>query len=297
MEKIDFPKPLAVILLSLAGGAVGAGVLLYRARSTEASATFVDSPQFLVWLFLISLTMVVIFVSFPVVVQSLWKLWSYLPGNEREIVASALLIAFLVLVPLPFGLPERFYVLAGHRAKMALLLLLGLGVALPAMVGIWLVHAALRVDFKQIQADHTSITAYLRRRGQLQRFFGVLGGLISLLTLDTGALRNAVINSGLAEPSEFPTEWVLVYGAFFTVLVAVSYIPTYTYLTLVGRRICDAFFPLADVNPESVGEWHANRRSLEQILRVQEGVSERLQASLVVFAPLLSGIISVLLSD
>jgi hypothetical protein len=296
MQTLSFPKPFTVILMSLAGAAIGVSVVLFQARSTPESQQFVDAPQFYVWIFLLGLSTAVMVISVALMLKPLQELKPHWRGHKIEITLSSLLMCLLFVVPLASSVPESGSVLVYHRIKMTILLVMGIVVSLQALVGIWLVNVALRT-FQKTETPSKQIASFLRLREHLQRFLVILGTLVSLLTLSTGALRHTLVSARFVEEADFPVELVLVYGAYFTVLIALSYIPTYTFLIAVGRRICDALFPLSSLEAGSIGQWHSERKSLEALLHIQVGVGKSFGTGIAISAPLISGIISVLLSS
>ena len=67
--------------------------------------------------------------------------------------------------------------------------------------------------------------------------------MISLGTLARGASRHAFFAAG-GSPADFPPEYVLLHGAYFTGLLALVYVPTYT--RLAGGRGAHPRFRLPD---------------------------------------------------
>jgi hypothetical protein len=183
MNKFMFPKPITVILLSVLGAAIGAIVMLFHAEATPMSRAFIMTPGFYVWLFLLVVTTIVLILSIPVVFKRLVELKAYFKGNRLEILISCIIMCLLYMVPFLPRLPESTSVLTYQQIKMYILLGLGLMVALLAMTGIWLVHAALRAEFKDIRVEHRQIMRFQSLRDLLQGFLNILGILISLLTL------------------------------------------------------------------------------------------------------------------
>jgi hypothetical protein len=88
---------------------------------------------------------------------------------------------------------------------------------------------------------------------------------------------------------------VLLYGAFFTLLLAVLYAPVYRRLLEQGRRLVDAVCPV----PEPVSaEWSAayeKRRKLEELLQLQLTTSASFRAGIAIAAPLGSSIFGLLI--
>jgi len=92
---------------------------------------------------------------------------------------------------------------------------------------------------------------------------------------------------------------VLLHGAYFTGLLALVYVPTYTRLLAAGDAILDSVFPVSapDLELKKVAEWQSNRKSLEDLLQLRAGALDNLRASVSILAPLASGAISVLVGD
>ncbi len=297
MNKSVFPRPITAILLGVLGAAVGAAVMLFHAEATPESRSFIMMPGFYVWLFLLILTTSVLALSVPVVLKSLRELKGYFRANGLEILFSCIIMCLLYVIPLLPKQPEGAGVLTYQRLKLDILLGLGLIVALLAMIGMWLVSAALRAEFQEVPVDPRPIGRFQTLRDLLQRFLYVLGLLISLVTLSNGAQRNALIAAGVIQESAVPIANILIWGAYYTAMVALSYIPTYLLLREVGQRICHAYFPVSSITPESLSEWHAGRKGLEALLNMGGGIGQNLQSGIVILSPLLSGIISILLSS
>ena len=114
-------------------------------------------------------------------------------------------------------------------------------VALIAVAGIWDVRAALEATFREKLTRPSGLCTPSRRGSRssstcashLQWFITLLGAMVALATLAKGALRQAFLATG-GIAAEFPPEYVLLQGAYFTGLLALVYIPTYTILAAAG---------------------------------------------------------------
>ena len=291
MSVPDTPKPLAVMLSGAVGAAVGAGVLLLQPG--EQGQEFISAPQFKVWLFFIIALMAFVAVTVAPVLKSLRRLQEHFVSSRREIILSSLALALLCAFPSLFPAPfeER---LAYHRIRMGLLLGAGVIVALMAVGGIWLVRAALRDLASSAEPGEKHIQTFLRLREQLQFFLSVLGILVGGLTLATGALRNTLVAT-TPDLKGFPPELVLVYGAYFTALVALIYAPTYIALVATGRKLVDDLWPMPPPRSDAWDDWYDRRKDLEELLQLQQGAVKNFQAGFAILAPLAGSIIAVLL--
>jgi hypothetical protein len=80
----------------------------------------------------------------------------------------------------------------------------------------------------------------LRRR--LQQLLVLGGTVIGAATLATGALRLAVL--AWKPNALFPPDYPVLYGGFFTVVLAFLYGPAYASIQKQGRAILDGCWPL-----------------------------------------------------
>jgi hypothetical protein len=293
------PRGRLIFIASIVGISAGSTLFLYDARSTDESTLFITTPRFLVWLFFIVLQSILWSIATPVA----WKSLRYIPINVQERIRSviegivAVIVAFLVLYLLPLLVsfaPATTSPLAHHEAKFLALTIIGLGCAIPILGGMRSIHAAaIRLGTAQ---EYTSqqLGTFLQLRTQLQWYISVLGAMIGLATLSIGAARNAILD---AIPSaNFPPEVVLIYGGYFSIFLVLVYITTYTQLINTGKHVRDVFFPLVTPSQPEWKEWHEGRKNFEEFLQLRLGTTESLQTSVTILAPLISGIISILLS-
>ena len=135
-------------------------------------------------------------------------------------------------------------------------------------------------------------------RTHLQRYITVLGAMVALATLAKGALRQAILATG-GNSSDFPAEYVLLQGAYFTALLALVYIPTYSILAEVGSDLVESIYPVTkgDLDWEQLSKWQGNRKSLEGLLQLEGGAVHNLTASVSILAPVATSVMSVLLGS
>ena len=129
---------------------------------------------------------------------------------------------------------------------------------------------------------------------KLSRFLTVAGGVIGLTILATGALRNTLISIEVLPKETFPPEMVLAYGAYFTIILALVYLPAYNALRSVGLQICEALLPFPALEADAFGKWYSARKNFESFLQLEVTAWQNAQTSLAIFAPLLGGAISLL---
>jgi hypothetical protein len=267
---------------------------------------FFRSPEAMVWIFLIAAQ----FSFWSSAVPFQWHGRSTVKHEfqirfNTEIAAKLVVAIALFAVPaslMAHALPATH--LPHHHAKSLLVNLLGVVVALVSVEGIWYVRAALSSRPWNATADaggaraKDDVRSYLVLRDSLQLFITFLGAMIGLATLAKGAARHSFVATG-GPPGDYPPEFVLLYGAYFTGLLALVYIPTYTRLVTVGQTILDTAFPFTspDVELTKLADWQSHRKSLEELLQLRATALDNLRASVSILAPLASSAISILLGD
>jgi hypothetical protein len=124
--------------------------------------------------------------------------------------------------------------LAHHSLKVAPVIAVALLVALVAFIGIWLVGVALQQLPKENPPAATDVEHFVSLRNDLNMLLAIAAGIIGLATLATGALRNAVLALNAKPTFDFAAQYVLVYGLFFTGLLAIAFAPSYLALRAAG---------------------------------------------------------------
>jgi hypothetical protein len=308
--KSNAPESKSEIVLNWAGFFVGllimTGDYVVAGRSmSPQNWEFLRSPKAMVWIFFVAGQ----FAFWAIAIEPLWRGLARLRtsyGLRHNLAIRSKLAAAVVF----FALPGFFLVyivpdsnLAHHDAKMGLVNLVAMIVALVAVAGIWDVRAALESVFgeqhrvrRPPDSVQQTIEILVDLRDHLQRFITLLGAMVALATLAKGALRQAILaTDGMA--AQFPPEYVLLQGAYFTALLALVYIPTYSILADVGAGLVDSVYPVKapDLDWEHFSEWQDNRKSLEDFLELKSGAVHNFRASVAILAPVATSVVAVLL--
>jgi hypothetical protein len=241
--------------LIVGGLAVGCciGFILMDSQATAESRIFVSKPQFLIWLFLFSSQFAFWAIIASPLFTELKQLKNHFQANKLEIsitfIASLVLtiayLYFFAFVHLPKELP-----LAHHRLKVWTLTIPGFLMAFLALSGIWLVYIASRNLGSNSRPDENAITEYLQLRKQLDFFVMIAGILIGMGTLTIGALRHALRSLEKSELVIQP-EVILLYGAYFSLLMALVFVPTRVAFQSTGEHLRDSLFPIPKIDSDA----------------------------------------------
>jgi hypothetical protein len=179
--------------------------------------------------------------------------------------------------------------------------LLGAVITAPGVFVIWAIYdraRALAVELHRGRsvpsgADEVNlIMRHIAMREHLRQVLLMLGILVGIVTLTTGALRNAYI-AWLHEDISVEVVWI--FGGYFTVVLALVFIPTYVQILSAGARIRDLFHPIVAPDSPDYESRQVARDRLEELLQLQVSPTERLKGALPILAPLVGSFLSVLL--
>lgn len=227
----------------------------------------------------------------------------YARANRSEIVGSTLAVATIIGAYAIGGIVHNPWpdYLPGHAVKLVVLTVLGAVVSLVAARGIWFVHGGLK-ELGRRQVGSESLETFLSLQEALRRFLGVLGAIIALLVLSTGAHRQAVLSySEHHHPplhTRYGFELVLIYGFLATILVAAIYLPTSLTRRDIGGRIRDAVVPLFPLRSDTnLADQIQERESIGRLLALDRGIFGDFRAGVAILAPLLASLVGLLLSS
>jgi hypothetical protein len=290
----------SVIVLATVGGLGGAAILFGDRRSWPATnARFTHNGSFLLWAFVI----VVQAAIWPTAVAWIWpdlqRLRIHWRGNQREILESLGLLAAATWAGVLGGsLAEKFpSYLPHHTAKLLVLSGFGWLAGSVAATGIWLVHGALK-EMLARSPQEGDLEELLDLRETLQRFLFVSGSIIGLAILGAGAERNmiAAFVGDSTKPTGFPIEFVLIYGCFFSAILALVYFPTQLTLTRTCRVVRDHYAPLPNPSDATWAAIWQKRTLLDDALSMKVGASGSFKAGVTILTPLLGSVTGLLLN-
>jgi hypothetical protein len=317
------------ILLGVAAPAVAfalAGYLMLQGAASKRatlSKGFASTSQFWVWCLMICIQAAVWVLALGLVWPILTRRWRHeAAGARRRLGIVATLLAaiaavsattfgvrggatFLGLRHIPFGhLSLGDVPLAGYTAKADVLISIGLVVALLAC----LAAAATAITLNEFEPDapptDRDLRCFLALRGDLSAMLGVLGVLLGVSTLTTGALRGAMLaaNGEDAYTSlrghrhlEFAAQYVLAYGLLCAVLLAVAFLPTFLAMRAAGARLLDAACALPSPVAADFDAAIARRERLDTLLQTSLSGNPTVKAAAAILAPLAAGVASLLL--
>ncbi len=268
------------VTLAVVGFAAGVAVLvadvLIDPNADAMSKAVVRAPGFYLWAIADGVLLALWLILLMPVFQHIKAV-----KGERTIPSKlwGLLALLLVAALLPSILLEPAGPLSHHALKLAFLTTAGVSVGIFALVGLWLIIGRLEHERESKLIGTAYIKELMHMRRQMNFFLGVLGVEIGTAILATGARRFAQISAYKAFPDVFEgTEWtadaftiefLLAYGAYYSVLLAIVYLPVHVRFNQVAGAFIDSYRPLpADPANADWSAWAADREAMGDTLQV-----------------------------
>lgn len=133
---------------------------------------------------------------------------------------------------------------------------------------------------------------YQQLRSQLERFLGFAAADIGLSILTFGALSSMLGEPAAGEPEFLPEGSLMLFGVYFTWLLAIIYLPIRKRLNDVGNALAEEVLQQSVVKRATWKQWLDERQALRTWMGLQGSALQDLQQGLFVLAPLLAGISS-----
>jgi hypothetical protein len=297
------------VLLMAAVGVILAWLLFQWGYSIPHDPQGNVPAEFWVWLFLIAVFMAILAVFFlPMwaLFLSLFKSQVASEQNDRSrltnlllLLLSAVTLAFIVMAPnlyrLPLDIDVNQVLPPNHTQRMQLVYLVTFLVVLPIVLGILLVFTAVQKKMAQIQTAQDESRMFeiadelIGYRGILQIFLLAAGIILSLVPINTAALRSTLVALG----GGFPIEYVIVYGLFYTFVLVLIYSPTHLAMTEASRALRDRLCPINSLS--NITDAVDKRRALDDLLQTNMGLGQNLKAGIATLAPLVTALVASLL--
>jgi hypothetical protein len=294
------------LVSGLIGVAIGvATVFADWGTWTRHHQKFAREGEFIVWFGLIVLQTTAWAIAFRLIRQIRRGLH---PADRRILVAALVMLGFALLgvlagafVPAYFHWHSYGY-LTHRRWKIAILGALGASVSVYGFQAMWKIYRELddRRRSTELEELDVEIPRYLWLRDKLQQLIVLLGGAVGLATLAAAAERRAVekwfscdatplqtfLGIGHCQPTNFPSQYVLLYGFYFTTLLALAYGPVHLMLMAVGRRLrAEA---LKDIGLDDFEKWQSKRSALNSVLDLDIATATSFRAALAILTPLIA---------
>jgi Flp pilus assembly pilin Flp len=285
----------AVLAASFGAGLSLLTLFFDRPRWDSAALQFVHTPQFLTYVAVLSAEVASSAVVAVVVIRTLRGVWKYRVSEKRHVLIPFSLLVALTTGALVFAHARQpDYPFPHGQFKEYFLTVPLVAVALLAAVAMRLVQTAVERTFPTIGTPTAEqVARFVALRTRLQLLLTCLGVVLGGAILAAGAFRNAILADN--PRATFPAEWVLMYGATVSGLVALAYWPTHARVVTLGCEMRDRCLPIPPPPSATWAAWHADRKALEELLGLQASTTTSLRTGAAILTPLAGSIVGVLL--
>ena len=291
------PTPVVWITIGVAGtvGFVIGDRVMRAFNDTTAGHVYAALPEVRVQYALLAGQVAFWFIFAPI----LWAWFADLRhrfkarANPWLVVASIIAMAAVIYLPFQLGRGSRLPPVPGYAYRTPLLYGLGLVVFVPALFLLATIDAGSR-DNNPPSSTSEYVAEYFALRAALRRVTIVLGVLVSLIVLATGAFLNAGAAFAANHPrfTAPPQASLLVYGALFVAVLIALFLPVFNALRQRAEVIVDEHAPLEAPQSTTLVEALQRRATLRSALGLDESSRGLLERGLIVLSPLLSAAIA-----
>jgi hypothetical protein len=289
----------ASLIAALALAATTLLLLRLGSGHTAESQRFAALPEFRVWTWAYA-AYAAAAAAVGLATLPAFRLLGQAAGRPATIwaVAAWAVVGLLITIFGPRALPAHSPLWLQSERVTAANLVCGIFVT-PSFAGLLLVQTRLsalrRETPSRVAADRAGgvVVELLWLRAALQRFLVSFGVLISSGLLATGALRGALLADGVSA-DVIPGISLLTYGAFFTALAALIFVPAYVAWQGQVVHLKDNLYPVPE-NGLPSRDWHQARSDFDNLLSARSSAGSVFAAAFGVLAPLAGGLVTALI--
>ena len=245
------------------------------------------------WFFLVAVQGATWTVCAVLLVSTFATVWRRRIGEPvhnllRALVPTGLLVAALVVYHRAAGaagLPSEVGGIALNRSLR--FATFGIVLAVVAVACMFFVRRTL--------LDATlDVSSYLFLKSQFDVFLGIAAIILSLGVVGSAALRGAL--NAKHGPTFFPAEYVVLYGAIFTLLLLIAYLPGRVSFWRAGSSLVGELMGAPPSTQAPLVKWLEDKGKLEKALDLELTSASALIGPAAAVLPLLSGWVSTLLA-
>jgi hypothetical protein len=304
--------------------------------TNEQECAFMQRPETLTWLFIMGVQGAfwgLVLLPLGAAVSRTWSVVRDNQSRKRVLVRLAFQLAIaMLLLAAPFWFSHTAVLLspwpiADFTVRTALIIPVGILTGLIAIAGIALVYDALDHFFAEApmrreggEGGKIPIKSQIERlttlRSDLQRCVLIFGAMIGLAMLAYGRLREAavalestalqlagVVTTATDAESRakglFPGDGVVLFGAYFTVVLVLVVVGVQAKLLSVGNKLVDEQYPLVDdqgneLDKNGLATVLTNRKSLQTALNLELTTKQVFEYGGAILAPFTGSILSIL---
>lgn len=179
--------------------------------------------------------------------------------------------------------------------RVALVYVVALLALAPDIISTWFASQYLNQLKRELEGNRRDLAFTLKNllamAGVVKRIAMVFGAIAGGSTLATAAYLDLLAQTTNVR---LVRQYIPLFGALIAFGLGLVYAPLYKKLTSVSRALMDQAYPLPSAT-EDWPSWHEQRASVEDLLGLGAYTRNALQIALAITAPLLAGLVALLL--
>lgn len=280
-----------------------------------ATNVYARTDSYRIWLTLVSLLVASMPYCLVIGMRGLRQYSEADSGRDRGLFLAALLCVFILLYLLPLFARQSSWIalpLPYFEVRLTILYLLRATSIGPAFITLWRIRrlAARSATTKPTDDERapigprisetgaaSSVPHLVKWRRDADSQLSAVGVVVLLATFTTIGFRNTLIAGEPSLVEDFPSAYVVLYGAALTGILAVNYVPVRATLGQLADIVVESLFPIPDDISRRDSQWQnvlASRECLEQLLGSRNRLRTTLQSAAVVAGPLATTAVSAL---
>ncbi|MEA5448572.1 hypothetical protein VB780_08355 [Leptolyngbya sp. CCNP1308] len=289
----------ALLTISIISGSLGVLTLKVAWPTSEGVEAFRNTSAFLAWMSVVSVLFAVSPIAAAYGMSVFLKLGKTLPKIEF-INLTWFLIALMLSLGVQFYFFREFDFIfpsqevATLRVRVDAIVISSILAFIPLAIALG--YLAISVD--KLNPNAVLFTEkYFLFRDYLFLITFFISLLIGLGTLATGAYQHTLqvhADAGFIK-DPFPPGLTVIYGAYFSLILIILYLPIELMLSQKGWEYIHLNFPIPSEKPEEWANSYDCRAKAEEWLNLKKQPFSSLSSNLVILTPLLSGLTSYLL--
>jgi hypothetical protein len=164
---------------------------------------------------------------------------------------------------------------------------IGMLVAGWAVWQMYMVRSVWDSEFDLPWDDGQKIMRYVQLREDALRLLFIAGIVLALGTVAGAALRNAV--NADRGPNYFPEEYVIIYGALYSLLLLIAYVPVYATFFATGVKLRETLCGERPASAAGFKQWKEARDAVNEALGLTLSGAAALGPPLAALLPVFSG--------
>lgn len=293
----------------LFGSLVGVLIIFYDrpfGQYSKETWEFIKAPNTRLWFALAIVSLGLCGAIVLPLIEWIWSLRRALlaPSWKKTLVGMFLwvsAIAILAYIPLStlFSYRCDYLYIFPHSWVKATLLGLSIYAAL-VLAGIGMLSVSYASKYLHLFSQDAQLdnlfNHYINLKENAFRLLAVFVVNITLYPLTIRAKLNAI--SGLCAADKYirldmykdNPKVYLAYGALFSLLLLLTYVPAYISLHDTGKRLCNALLPMPSIQTPEWDTWYEKHQKLETLLGVNKSLTENILTAITILIPFVTGV-------